>query len=140
MREFDNAASPPASDVSHVTTAFKMRFHVRHGGDPLLQQQILKPSGREPFQTVPHHVVVLRLRNATATAKRIYDLVENARERGKHPIHAADKEWAVLLRQHGGVFSWKAEARCRSVVIQITGRGHPSQPLPQISFVQFCSR
>ena len=71
-----SAASASASHVSHVATAFEMRFHVRHGGDPLLQQQILKPCGREPFQAVPHHLVVLRLRNAAAIAKRTYNLVE----------------------------------------------------------------
>jgi hypothetical protein len=117
-----------------------MRFHVRHGGDPLLQQQILKPCGGKTFQTVPHHVVVLRLRNATAFAKSTYNLVEYSGLRWQHLIYAAYKEWAVLLRQHGGVFSRQSETLCRSVVIQITGRSHAAQPLAKIALVHVCSR
>jgi hypothetical protein len=77
-----------------------MRLHVWHGGDPLLQQQILKPCGCESFQTIPHHVVVLRLRNAPAIAKRTYNLVEYSGLRWQHLIYTANKKWAVLLREH----------------------------------------
>ena len=105
-----------------------MRFHVRHRGDPLLQQQILKPCGRESFQTVPHHVVVLRLRNAAAIAKRTYNLVEYSGLRWQHLIYATDKKRAVLVRENGGVLGRQTEALCGSVVIQIAGRGHAAQP------------
>ena len=81
-----------------------MRLYVRHGGDPLLQQQILKPCGCEPFEAVPHHVVVLRLRNAATTAKRSQNLVKYSGLRWQHLIYAADEKRTVLLREHCGMF------------------------------------
>jgi len=112
-----------------------MRFHISHCRDPLLQQQILKPRGCESFQAVPHLVVVLRLRNAAAIAKRTYNLVEYSGLRWQHLIYAANKKWAVLLRQYWRVFSWQTEALCRSVVIHIANRRHSSQPFAQIALV-----
>src|SRR5205807_5854758 len=92
-----------ASHVCQIATPLEMRFHIRHGGNPLLQQQILKPCAGKPFQAVPHHVVVLRLRNATAIAKRSQNLVEYSSERRKHLIHAPDKN---------GPFSCASTAAC----------------------------
>ena len=105
LGEFDDTAPSPASHVSHIATALEKRFHVRHGRDPLLQQQIFKPGGGESFQPVPHHVVIVRLRNTAPIAKRCDDSIEYVRERGQHLIHAANKKRAVLMREHRGVFS-----------------------------------
>ena len=140
LRELDQAASSSASDISQFATALEKRFHVGHRRDPLLQEQILKPRGRESFQTVPHHVGVLRLRNAASPAKRGQNSVEYTRERRQHLIHAADEKRAVLVGEHGGVLDRQAEALCGSVVVQIIGRGHAAQPFAQIALVQFRSR
>ena len=70
----------------------------------------------------------MRLRNATAIAKRTYNLVEYSGLRWQHLIYAAYKKWAVLLCENGGVFDWQTEALCGRIVIQIAGRGHAAQP------------
>src|SRR4029077_4979186 len=76
LRQFDESAPPSTPPRSHIATAFEKRFHAGHRRDPMLQQQILKPRRGKTFQAVPHHIGVLRLRNAAPTAKRSQDSVK----------------------------------------------------------------
>ncbi|KAF5407004.1 MAG: hypothetical protein Udaeo2_29090 [Candidatus Udaeobacter sp.] len=65
---------PSASHVSQVTTRSRCAFTSGMARDPLLQQQILKPSGVNPSR--PTSCRCIAIENATATAKRSQDLVE----------------------------------------------------------------
>jgi hypothetical protein len=48
----------PTAHVGHPDTALQFRLHVRHGGNPLLGEQILKPAVAEPLHAVPQVVIV----------------------------------------------------------------------------------
>src|SRR5262249_60144993 len=54
LGQLDERPPAPTTYVGHLSTALQFRLHLRHGGNPLFGEQILKPALGEPPYTVPH--------------------------------------------------------------------------------------
>ena len=74
LGEFDQGASIARSDIGHADntchsgTIIELGLHIRNGGKPFLEEQILEPRVGKPLQTAPHVVTIGRLRDPSSIA------------------------------------------------------------------------
>ena len=78
LRQLDQRLAASTADIGHQRAAFQPGLHLGHGWQPHRDEQVLKPTCGEAFQSVPHVVVVGRLGDASPVLEGLDQLVEGS--------------------------------------------------------------
>jgi len=89
-----------AADVGDVGPALQRGVDLRHQRDPLLDQQVVEPSPREPLYALPDVGVDVLPGDASAAAEGLHHPVQRPDQADRLLLHAAQEERSALLGQH----------------------------------------
>src|SRR5947209_6668282 len=78
LRQLDQRLAASAADIGHQGAAFQPGLHLGHGWQPHRDEQVLKPTCGEAFQSIPHVVVVGRLGDTSPVLEGLDQLGEGS--------------------------------------------------------------